>query len=265
MRNYIIQKFSCERKNLKIKGNVYLPKGENLPIAILSHGFMANQGMMKGYAKLMAELGYAAFVFDFNGGGFLSKSSGKTREMSVLTEVEDLMTVMDFAKKFPNVNDEEIVLIGASQGGFVSALTAAQRPLEVSKLILLYPAFCIPDDARSGKMMFAKFDPENIPEKIACGPMMLGRCYPEAVIRMNPFDEIKAYHGPVQIIHGDCDKIVDLSYAMCAVEEMKKDREMDENAGSVELSVIKGGTHMFSKEHDIIAKDIMRKFLTEVN
>ena len=40
-------KFSCERGGLTIRGNLFQPEGENLPIAILSHGFMANQYTMK--------------------------------------------------------------------------------------------------------------------------------------------------------------------------------------------------------------------------
>ena len=70
--------------------------------------------------------------------------------------------------------------------GFVSALVAAKHPGLVDRLVLLFPALCIPDDARAGKMMFAQFDPQNIPEYIHCGPMKLGRCYPADVIDMDP-------------------------------------------------------------------------------
>lgn len=68
----------------------------------------------------------------------------------------------------------------------------------------------IPDDARAGRMMFAQFDPQNIPEYIHCGPMKLGRCYPADVIDMDPIGEIKEYPGPVLIIHGTRDGIVKL-------------------------------------------------------
>lgn len=47
------------------------------------------------------------------------------------------------------------------QRGFVSSLVAAKWKDRISKLVLFYPALCIPDDARAGKMMFAKFDPQN--------------------------------------------------------------------------------------------------------
>ena len=35
--------FSCMRGDLTIRGTEYRPNGEKLPIAIVCHGFMANQ------------------------------------------------------------------------------------------------------------------------------------------------------------------------------------------------------------------------------
>ena len=35
--------FTCQRDNLTIRGTEYRPKGDCLPIAIVSHGFMAFQ------------------------------------------------------------------------------------------------------------------------------------------------------------------------------------------------------------------------------
>lgn len=67
--------------------------------------------------------------------------------------------------------------------------------------VLFYPALCIPDDARTGKMMYAKFDPQNLPERFTCGPMKLGRCYPADVIDMDPFQKIQSCDGPVLIVH----------------------------------------------------------------
>lgn len=48
-------KFHCKRDNLTIRGYEYRTDGDKKPIAIVSHGFMANQGTVKHYAKLLAE------------------------------------------------------------------------------------------------------------------------------------------------------------------------------------------------------------------
>ena len=57
--------FECKRDGLTIRGTIYRPKGDHLPIAIVCHGFMAWQDSVKHYAAFLAEMGYAAFTFDF--------------------------------------------------------------------------------------------------------------------------------------------------------------------------------------------------------
>ena len=180
------------------------------------------------------------------------KSDGKTTDMSVLTEVQDLEAVIRYTQDLPYTGNE-LLLMGCSQGGFVSAIVAAKHPSTVSKLVLFYPALCIPDDARAGKMMLARFDPQNIPEKLRCGPMKLGRCYPAAVIDMDPYEEIKAYTGPVLIVHGTKDKIVRMDYS-------KRAAKCYANA---ELHFIEGGAHGFSRKHDVAAMDILNKFASQ--
>lgn len=262
--NFTETTFECKRDQLTIRGTEYRPEGENLPIAIVSHGFMANQDTVKHYARLFAELGYVSYCFDFNGGCVVKgKSDGKTTEMSVLTEVRDLEAVLEYAKSRSYTNAEKIVLAGGSQGGFVSALTAAKHPKEIEKLILIFPALCIPDDARAGKMMFAKFDPKNIPEIVNCGPMRLGRCYVADVIHMDPYEEIKNYPGQVLIIHGTADDLVKWEYSKKAYETYQRHNPagLTPEKRAV-LRLIEGGGHGFSKKHDAVAMEEMRKFIS---
>ena len=249
--NYTVRVFECKRGELTIRGTEYRPVGENLPVAIVSHGFIVNQGTVKKYAMTLAEMGYAAYCYDFNGGSaFGSKSDGKTTDMSVLTEIQDLEAVIAYAQSLP-YNSDELLLMGCSQGGFVSALTAARRPdLKVNKLVLFYPALCIPDDARSGKMLSAKFDPDNVPEVLKGGIMKLGRCYVEDVKNMDAISEIKSYTGPVLIIHGSADKIVDLRYS----------KEAQAAYANAQLTVIDGAPHGFFKKNLNIALDKLRAF-----
>ena len=146
------------------------------------------------------------------------------------------------------------LLAGCSQGGFVSALYAAANPERVSKLVLFYPALCIPDDARAGRMMFSKFDPNNLPEKFRCGPMKLGRCYPADVIGLEPWREISGYTGPVLILHGTKDKIVNIRYSERAAETYRQ------SSDDVCLFVIEKAKHGFSRKHDVLALAKLREF-----
>ena len=249
--NYTESTFECRRAALTIRGTEYRPEGTNLPIAIICHGFMACQDTVRQYCKLLAEIGYCAYCFDFCGGSVLNKgkSDGKTTEMSVLTEVQDLEAVIEYTQGLP-YNSKKTLLMGCSQGGFVSAFTAAKHPGLVDKLVLFYPALCIPDDARAGKMMFARFDPQNVPEIVNCGPMKLGRCYVKDVIDMDPIEEIKSYFGPVLIVHGTKDKIVNLDYS----------RQAQQAYPNAKLHIIDGGAHGFGKKHDAIAMEHLRNF-----
>lgn len=249
--------FSCQREGLTIRGTEFRPEGDNLPIAIVSHGFMANQKTVQQYAKLLAELGYAAFTFDFNGGCvMMGKSDGRTTDMSVLTETRDLMAVIDYTKGLPYTDSERVLLMGCSQGGFVSALVAAKRPEQISGLVLFYPALCIPDDARAGKMMWAKFDPKNPPELIKCGPMKLGKCYVNDVVDMDPFEEIRGFGGEVLIVHGTKDKIVAPAYSERAYQCYQEACAPEK----VRLHMIENGAHGFSKKHDVLAMAELKRF-----
>ena len=243
--------FECKRGDLTIRGTEYRPAGENLPVAIVSHGFMAWQDTVRHYARELARMGYAAYCFDFCGGCVMNKgrSDGATTDMSVLTEVQDLEAVIAYVQSLPYTGNE-LLLMGCSQGGFVSALVAAKHPGLVKRVVLFYPALCIPDDARAGKMRFARFDPENIPERINCGPMKLGRCYPADVIGMDPIEEISSYHGPVLIVHGTKDGIVKPYYA----------RQAQRAYPNAKLHIVEGGAHGFSKKHDAIAMAHLRRF-----
>ena len=254
--------FECKKDALTIRGTVYHPKEDHLPIAIVCHGFMAWQDSVKHYAAFLAEMGYAAFTFDFCGGSAMcGKRDGKTTEMSVLTETKDLKAVIEYVRNLSYTDSEKILLMGCSQGGFVSALVAAKNNFPIEKLVLFYPALCIPDDARAGKMMMAKFDPQNVPDTFRCGLMKLGRCYAMDVMQMDAFAEIKNYAGRVCIVHGTKDKIVDVSYAKRAAEAYKSTMPIGmQDSKRVQLHFIDGGGHMFSKKHDVIAMKLLKEF-----
>ena len=250
-----VSAFECKRDGLSIRGTEYRPEGNDLPIAIVCHGFMAWQDTVRHYAIMLAEMGYAAYCFDFCGGSVMKKgkSEGATTDMSVLTEVKDLEAVIDYVQNLPYTSDE-LLLMGCSQGGFVSALTAASHPELVQKLVLFYPALCIPDDARAGKMMFAKFDPKNIPGIINCGPMKLGRRYVTDVIGIDPYEAIRSYRGEILLLHGTKDKIVNIDYAKRANEIYAA------NGANIRFEIIEGGGHMFSQKYDVIAIEILKQF-----
>lgn len=245
-------KFSCKRENLTIRGRVWGKQEGPQNAVILSHGFLANERSCFTYAKLLAGMGFLAVTYDFCGGGIFCKSDGRKQDMTVLTEKADLLAVMKAVREQFNVKD--LFLLGCSQGGFVSALTAAELGTEsVSGLILFFPAICIPDDARAGKMMFYKFDPDHIPDLLGRFPMKLGGGYARCVIGMDPYKEMKGYEGAVFLIHGTADPIVNISYS----------RRLKDLYPACSYVEIEGGGHGFKRKYDEQACDALKRFMTD--
>ena len=247
--------FSCTRDGLTIRGRAYVPEGEQLPAVVLSHGFGGNAGHMAEYGRAFASWGYAAFAFDFCGGSANGEgnSDGATTDMTIWTECADIQAVMDYVRSLPYVDAGRLSLMGASQGGFVSALAAAQRAGEVEALILLYPALCIPDHAREGALGGASYDVNEVPEVIVCGSMSIGRRFHETVVDIDPFEKIAPYQGPVLLMHGTDDPVVHYRYAVQAKESYAQ--------GQCLLQLIQGAGHAFTEAQTAASILSIRQFL----
>ena len=95
--------------------------------------------------------------------------------------------------------------------------------------------------------MFARFDPQDVPEQFWCGPMRLSRWCATDVMALDPYEAIVAYEGPVLIVQGSADQIVDPSYARRAFEVYGRRKDA---CDSVELVMIEGAGHGFAPWHD---------------
>ena len=254
-------KFSCKRDSLTIRGTVYSDghgDEKKVPV-IISHGFTSDMTRTAPYGEYLAGKGYLAFTFDFCGGGWNTVSDGDFHtDMTPLTEAEDLKCVMDYVMNREDADKEKLILLGCSQGGFVSSLAASERNTEVHALVLIYPALCIPDDARNGSMQVIRFDPKNIPDEIGEGRFRLNGEYARSVINMDIFKEIRGYKGPVLIIHGTADQIVSYEYAVKASDVYH------ENGNDCVLHLLEDAPHGFSDEYLEQAEELIGEFLEEI-
>ena len=211
---FTVQERSFLKNGMKIYGELFIPDCVSpVPLVILSHGFGGNHGGVKDYAAAFAEQGIAAYIFDFIGGGNHIKSAGKMTEMSVLTEAEDLIVILDNLKTDARFKAEQIFLFGESQGGFVSTYVAAKCPADVAGLVLLYPAFVLQDDARRRTP-----DPERIPAEMKLLGKTIGRIYNKDALSFDIYTLMPQYSGRTLIIHGTDDSIVPLSYSERAIK-----------------------------------------------
>ena len=167
---------------------------------------------------------------DFSGGGERSRSEGETTDMSVLTEVSDLETVLSEVEGWDFVDRKRIILVGGSQGGGIATIATARYPGEISALVLLYPAFYLPEDLHRRYP-----DLENIPETDDRGMITIGKKY---ILDMYDYDykaDMRSVRCPVLIVYGNRDQVVSLKGSEEAVGIFQDAR----------LHVIDGAGHVF--------------------
>lgn len=234
--------------NRNISGRLYLPQTNKCPMVILSHGFNGSGDDFTEYAKVLVENGIGAFIFDFCGGSLRSKSNLSTTEMTVFTEKEDLLAVIDFAEK--QQNTDGVFLFDASMGGLVSALCAEECADKIQGMVLLYPALCVADD---WNRRFPNVD--EIPDVYNAWEVPLGKNFAKTLHGFNVFEHIGNYSGGVVILHGDNDAVVPLKYSEKANEIYTNSR----------MKIFQGEGHGFSDAGTKETIDILVNFIKEEN
>lgn len=198
-----------------IDGTFYKPEGKDIfPLVIFSHGYNGHKGDFEISAQYFAANGIGAVCYTFCGGSTRDVSGFPTTEMTLFTEKEDLNAVIDEAKSWECVDNRNIYLFGASQGGMVSALVAEERSADINALILLYPALCIADDWNAH---FQK--EEDIPETEELWGMLLGHKFFESIRGFKIKEQIGKFPQKVLIMHGTEDSVVMSEYAVWASEQ----------------------------------------------
>ncbi len=180
-------------------------------MVIFLHGLLSNRQfhLFKRLASQLSQEGIASLRFDFNGQG---ESEGLLQDMTVENELLDAQAVLDHVKQYPWV--KQIILVGYSLGGVVAGLLAAKNEPCVDALVQVAAAAVMHDDALSGKIMNATYDPQNIPDYVRVFFVKkIGKAYLEAARDIDIFSRTCSYSGPVCLIHGTKDSIVPYRYS----------------------------------------------------
>lgn len=216
------------------------------PVAIIAHGFNGTHHSGTAYFETLNALGYQCYSFDFPGGSLHSRSDNNTMHMSIRDEQNDLEAIVRHFRSQPDVDARRIVLIGESQGGLVSALTAARLKTDIRALILVFPAFCIPDNWNERYPRTA-----DIPDTTRLWGVPLSRRFFVELQDLPVFPDIQKFKRPVLLIHGDADPIVPVDYSRRAAQAYKKAR----------LHVIPGAGHGFRPDEHAEALRQIQQFL----
>ena len=214
---YTVKEYDFDSNGKDIYARSFVPDASGrVPLVIFSHGLGANVEHEEEVQKALAKAGIAVFSLEFAGGSSSSApmSEGLTTEMSVLTEVQNLKDAIRIASGMEYTDPQKIYLMGSSQGGLVSALTAEELT-NIAGLFLFYPAFSLPDDIRSS---FPKLD--EVPETFNLLGTKIGKIYITDIYDMDPYANLDKLAIPVHIYHGKDDNIVPLTASQKAMKRL---------------------------------------------
>jgi len=220
--------------------------GKKQPVAIVSHGFNGTHAYGRSYFETLNDMGYQVYVFDFPCGSVFSRSDNNTMNMSVLDEKSDVKAIVDYFRHQPDVDPKGIVLIGESQGGFVTALASAEIPRKVKAVVLIYPALCIPANWNERYPNEA-----DIPDTTRLWNVPMGRRFFQELRGLDVFEGMKKYKRPVLIVQGDQDAVVLMEDSERAARTYKNAR----------LHVITGAGHGFKPEEQELSLRQIKAFL----
>lgn len=220
-------------------------ESKKYPLLIMSHGFndFSTDGSSLMVSNTVAQ-GMVCVTFDFCGGGtFMSRSDGKTTDMSILTEISDLETVIAEMQGMKYIDTSKIALYGQSFGGQVASVTAARHNDEIAALILQAPA--IGTANRGGYT-----SKEEIPEVTRLNNMTVGKKFFLDAWDFNAWEEIGNYKKDVFLMYGTDDtsisrEIIDKAYEIYGEERCT-------------LRIVEGAPHSFQNVH-------YKEFLDEIN
>lgn len=231
-------------------GILYLPKKQGVfPIVVFSHGYNGYKMDFDETAKYLAERDIAAFCYTFCGGSTRDTSGMLTTDMTIFSEMENLEAVLDYVKQLEQVDENNIFAFGGSQGGLVTALTCDDRSAEIKGMMLLFPAFCIPDNWTE------RFpDKAEIPAEWELWDMKLGHDFFESIHGYDAFAHVGKYSNNVLVMHGDKDPIVALGYS----------ERIEKTYKQVRLEVFEGEGHGFSPEGNRKMTEMVYNFVKNI-
>lgn len=253
----VSEEYSVSYDDKQLYGVITAPrdyKNKKLPTIVIAHGFNNTLEQYEMYSQLLAKQGYLVYSFDFYGGSRQSKSGGQDMlNMSVKTELTDLTQVMEKLSSEIFVDKSRMSLFGASQGGVVASLYAAAYPDRVHKLMLIFPAFVLFDDAKETYRELGSPDLDQLPDSLTHHNTTLGKIYLIDALDIDIQAEQAKITAPTLIIHGTDDAVVPYQYAVDASQTIP----------NAELVTVEGGKHRIDQRFAITAAPAIQKFLKE--
>ena len=108
------------------EGFLAQPEGDSNPCVLIAHTWAGRVAFVEDKAKLLTELGYAAFAIDMYGDGKIGESNEENQSMMqpLLDDREELarrvLASLEAVTKIESIDANKIVIMGYCFGGLVS-------------------------------------------------------------------------------------------------------------------------------------------------
>ena len=120
------EKITYQSGENSFEGFLAQPEGDSNPCVLIAHTWAGRDAFVEEKAKLLTELGYAAFAIDMYGDGKIGTSNEENAGMMqpLLDDREELarraLASLDAVSKIDSIDASKIVIMGYCFGGLVS-------------------------------------------------------------------------------------------------------------------------------------------------
>ena len=120
------EKITYQSGENSFEGFLAQPEGDSNPCVLIAHTWAGRDAFVEEKAKLLTELGYAAFAIDMYGDGKIGTSNEENAAMMqpLLDDREELarraLASLDAVSKIDSIDASKIVIMGYCFGGLVA-------------------------------------------------------------------------------------------------------------------------------------------------
>lgn len=244
---FAVETTEVESRGVKIPVTVVLPKGEEgekFPFVAMAHGHGGMRDVFGAYTRVSEELakkGIASIRMDFSGCG---ESKESFKDNNVTNMLADVTSSIEYMKSLDTIDGEKVGMLGYSMGGRIAMLSSENHSF--SAMTLWAPA-----GTNGSDPMIAFLDGQESYDNLKCeaeknGSVMfttrfgqeqeLGNQFFVDMEGTNPLEVIANYEGPMLVINGSVDDIVEPRIPAAVAEGAVK-------ASKVATIEIEGASH----------------------
>ncbi|MFJ5301099.1 alpha/beta hydrolase [Streptomyces sp. NPDC088350] len=232
---------------LHLAGTLVEPGQPTSRAVVLVHGGGVTReegGFFTRLADSLSDAGVASLRFDLRGHG---QSEGRQEDLTLSAVLNDIRVVLAYVRE--TTGAEDVTLLGASFGGGICAYYAAQRPDNLSRLVLFNPQLDYKKRTVDSRTYWENdYIQDEAAQQLASEGFIQftptlkhGRPIFNEVFWLRPHEALGGVQAPTLIVHGTKDTFVPIESSRAAVEKF---------GGPCKLVEIEGSQHGFAVHDD---------------